>query len=107
MHIRLAALCVRWSPDGTKFAIGSSDKSLSMSYFEAQNTWWACKMLAKGRHPSSIVGVAWHPSSQLVATACMDSTCRIINAVLPGRTLHMPALASMRMESKPVDALFS
>ena len=84
MRIRLAALCVRWSPDGAKFAVGSSDKSLSACHFDAQNSWWACRSLAKARHTSSIVAVGWHPTSQLLATACMDGVCRVINAMLPG-----------------------
>jgi actin related protein 2/3 complex subunit 1A/1B len=44
------------------------------------NDWWVSKMIKK--HKSTILDVAWHPNSQLLATACCDFKCRIFSAYM-------------------------
>ena len=80
----LSALCVRWIPVGTHFALGSSDKCLSVGYHDAERGWWTTKLVRR-RHTSSVVAVAWHPTLPCVATACTDSRCRVVGAALPGK----------------------
>ena len=74
LRITAAATSVQWSGDELKFAAGSGARTVPICYFEAENNFWVSKML-KG-HMSTIVDVAWHPTSPIVATACTDFKCR-------------------------------
>lgn len=80
LRLERAALDVKWSPDGRKFAVASGDKCVPICYYEAESNWWVCKHIKK--HRSTILSVAWHPNSQIVATACCDFKCRILSAIL-------------------------
>ena len=90
MQLSLSALCVRWSPGGAHFALGSSDKSLSIGYHDPAKAWWTAKLVRR-RHASSVLAVAWHPHLPCVATACTDSRCRVLGAALPGRSSQRAA----------------
>ena len=81
LRINRAALCVRWSPDGKKFAVASGAKVVPVCHYEQQNDWWISKMIKK--HKSTVQSVAWHPNSQLLATACSDFRARIFSAYIP------------------------
>jgi actin related protein 2/3 complex subunit 1A/1B len=83
-RLHRAALCVKWSPSEAKFAIGSSSKWVCICHFEKEHNWWVSKLIKK-QHQSSIVSVAWHPSSTLLATASTDFKCRVINTFIPGK----------------------
>ena len=37
----------RWSPDETKFAVGSGAKCISVCYYEKDNDWWVAKHIKK------------------------------------------------------------
>lgn len=78
-----AATCVKWSPCQRKFAIGSAAKAVCICYYEQESHWWASKLIRK-QHDSSILMVAWHPDSILLATASSDSKCRVFSTALPG-----------------------
>ena len=39
MQLQLPALCIRWSPDGAVFALGSSDKSIGVGVLDQGKTW--------------------------------------------------------------------
>ncbi len=80
LRISAAATSVQWSADEQKFAVGSGARTVPICYYEAENNFWVSKML-KG-HRSTIVSVAWHPSTPVVATACTDFKCRIFSAYL-------------------------
>jgi hypothetical protein len=82
-RLHRAALCVHWSPSEAKFAIGSASKWVCVCHFERENNWWVSKLIKK-QHQSSIVSVAWHPSSAILATGCTDFKCRLINAFVAG-----------------------
>lgn len=82
-----AATCVKWSPCQGKFAIGSAAKAVCICYYENESHWWASKLIRKA-HDSTILMVAWHPNSLLLATASSDSKCRVFSTALPGELLN-------------------
>lgn len=78
LRINRAALDVKWSPDGKKFAVASGSKCVPICHYEEDNNWWISKMIKK--HKSTVLSVDWHPNSQLVATGCCDFKCRVFSA---------------------------
>jgi len=131
LRIDRAALDVKWSPDGKKFAVASGAKSVPVCHYEADqverwlahdnsnrsgsssenhdgsssNTltkgsrrhdrsddsllplpyhmqdWWVSKMIKKP-HKSTVLSLAWHPNSQLLATGACDFKCRVFSAYI-------------------------
>ncbi|GMI29656.1 hypothetical protein TeGR_g12876 [Tetraparma gracilis] len=77
LRIDRAALDVKWSPDGKKFAVASGSKCVPVCYFEAEHDWWVSKMIKK--HKSTVTKVAWHPNSQLLATGSTDFKARVFS----------------------------
>jgi len=80
LRITAAATSVQWSPDEQKFAVGSGAKIVPICYYEEGNNFWVSKMVKE--HQSTILAVAWHPTSPIVATACTDCKCRVFSAYL-------------------------
>jgi len=80
LRINRAALDVKWSPDGSKFAVASGAKVVPVCHYEGANDWWISKMIKK--HKSTVTSVAWHPSSQLLATGSTDFRCRVFSAFI-------------------------
>lgn len=78
LRINRAALCCKWSPDGKKFAVASGANVVPVCEYDKSNDWWVSKMIKK--HKSSVLWVAWHPNSQLLATASSDFRCRVFSA---------------------------
>lgn len=83
LKIERAAIRAKWSPDGTKFAVATGSKVASICYFEPSQDWWVSQLTKRGQHKSTILDVAWHPSSQLFATGCCDFKCRIFSGFIP------------------------
>ncbi len=81
-RLELAALCVRWSPCGRKFAIGAA-KTVCVAYRDGDKGWWVAKLMRRC-HSSSVMAVAWHPSGALLATASSDGRCRVFIARVAG-----------------------
>ena len=77
-----AVLAARWAPGGRKFACGGGARVVSVSYYEAEDSWWTSKLVRK-RQGSSVTSLAWHPSGALLATGCADGHCRVLAAVVP------------------------
>lgn len=93
-----AGLCVAFSPASSKFAIGSSEASVCVCYWDAERGLWAPRLIRK-KHASSVTAVAWHPSGAMLATVSTDGHCRIFNVLVAGRwwaggvgpgRLHLP-----------------
>ncbi|KAG2451989.1 hypothetical protein HYH02_003760 [Chlamydomonas schloesseri] len=84
------ALCVKWSPSEAKFAIGSAARNVCVGYYDPESKWWACKLIRKA-HESSVVAVAWHPNSLLLATGSTDRRVRLFNAYVRGYEPDAPA----------------
>ncbi|TGZ85085.1 putative actin-related protein 2/3 complex subunit 1A [Ascodesmis nigricans] len=83
LRINRAATSVRWSPDETKFAVGSGARVISVCYFESENDWWVSKHLKKPIR-STILSVAWHPNSVLLAAGSADAHARVFSAFIKG-----------------------
>lgn len=83
LRINRAALKVKWSPDGAKFAVATGSKIVPVCYYDRQNDWWISRTKGKKLHNSSIVDVSWHPNSQIIATAGCDFRCKVISAYMP------------------------
>jgi len=80
-HMNRAALCVKWSPSESKFAIGSGSKSVAVCYYEEENNWWITKVIRK-KHNSSVTCLAWHSNNWMLATGSSDYKCRIFCAAI-------------------------
>lgn len=91
LRIERAALDCRWSLDGQKFAVASSAKCVPVCYYESDNNWWVSKMIKK--HKSSVLSIAWHPCSTVLATGSSDFRCRIFSAHVDGVDGDQPAEA--------------
>lgn len=77
LRIDRAALDVRWSMDGLRFAVTSGAKCVPVCTYEHANDWWVCKMVKK-KFKSTVLCCAFHPTNgQLLATGCADFKCRV------------------------------
>lgn len=83
LRISRAATFVRWSPNETKFAVGSGDRVIAVCYFEEENDWWVSKHLKKPIR-STITSVDWHPNSVLLAAGSTDAHARVFSAYIKG-----------------------
>jgi len=82
LRINRAATCVRWSPLGDKFAVGSGAKCVPVCHFEQGQNWWISKMIKK--HKSSVLDLAWSPNQKFLITGSADFKCRIFSAYIEG-----------------------
>lgn len=83
LRLNRAALCVQWSPQENKFAVGSGAKTVCICYYEQENNWWVSKVIRK-KHNSSVTGVAWHPGNIFLATTSTDGKCRVFSTFIKG-----------------------
>ncbi|TKA25874.1 hypothetical protein B0A50_05629 [Salinomyces thailandicus] len=83
LRINRAATCVRWSPNETKFAVGSGARILATCYFEEENDWWVSKHLKKPLR-STVTSLAWHPNSVLLAAGSTDGHARVFSSFVKG-----------------------
>ena len=74
---------MKWSPNETKFAVGSGARCISVCYFEKENDWWVSKHLKKPIR-STILSLDWHPNSVLLAAGSSDSKFRVFSAFIKG-----------------------
>jgi len=80
LRINRAATSVKWSPQGTKFAVTSGAKCVPVCHFEANNDWWIAKMIKK--HKSTVNCVAWCCNGKFIVTGGCDMKCRIFSAYI-------------------------
>lgn len=83
LRINRAATCVKWSPNGKKFAVGSAARVISVCYFEEENDWWISKHI-KRPLKSTILSLDWHPNNVLLACGSTDSHVRVFSAYIKG-----------------------
>ena len=82
LRINRAATSVKWSPNGTKFAVSSGAKSVPVCHFEEANDWWISKMVKK--HKSTVLSLAWSPNGKFLITGSADMKCRVFSAFMEG-----------------------
>ncbi|MES1907803.1 MAG: hypothetical protein MHM6MM_000848 [Cercozoa sp. M6MM] len=80
LRINRAANKVRWSADGSKFAVASSAKQVPVCHYQPEYNWWVSKMIKK--HKSSVLDVAWHPNGKFLLTGGSDFKCRVFSAYI-------------------------
>lgn len=79
LRIERAALDVKWSADGLRFAATSGAKCVSVCTYEPQNDWWVSKIIRK-KFKSTVLCCAFHPrNGQLIATGSSDFKCRVFS----------------------------
>mmetsp|Transcript_6385 Transcript_6385/g.12261 ORF Transcript_6385/g.12261 Transcript_6385/m.12261 type:complete len:379 (-) Transcript_6385:2067-3203(-) len=77
LRIDRAALDVKWSLDGMRFAVASGAKCVPVCTYEETNDWWVSKHLKK-KFKSTVLCCAFHPhNGQLLATGSSDFKCRV------------------------------
>lgn len=83
LRINRAATCVKWCPNGTKFAVGSSARVISVCYFEEENDWWISKHI-KRPIKSTILSLDWHENSILLSAGSTDGHVRVFSTYIKG-----------------------
>ncbi|CDR36398.1 CYFA0S01e01178g1_1 [Cyberlindnera fabianii] len=83
LRINRAATCVRWSPNGYKFAVGSGARVIAVCYFEQENDWWISKHIKKPIR-STILSIDWHPNNVLIASGSSDGHARVFSGYIKG-----------------------
>lgn len=74
-------MCVKWSPLGNKFAVGSGSKVVSVCFFKQEQDWWVSKHIKK-TPKSSITCIDWHPNNTIIACGSTDYCVRVFSAVI-------------------------
>lgn len=78
LRIDRAAIDVKWSLDGRRFAVTSGSKCVPVCTYETSNDWWVSKTIKK--HKSTVLCCAFHPTNgQLLATGSSDFKCRVFS----------------------------
>lgn len=83
LRIGRAATCVKWSPNGQKFAVGSGSKQIPVCHYEASQDMWVAKMIKKAAK-SSILSVDWSPNNMFIIAGGSDFKCRVFSAFIKG-----------------------
>jgi actin related protein 2/3 complex, subunit 1A/1B len=83
LRINRAATCVKWCPNGTKFAVGSSARVISVCYFEEENDWWISKHI-KRPIKSTILSLDWHENNVLLTAGSTDGHLRVFSTFIKG-----------------------
>lgn len=90
LKINRSATCVKWSPNGSKFAVGSGSKIVSICNYRESDNWWFSKDLTKPFR-STILSIDWHPNNVLLAVGSTDSNVYVVSAYLKGVDEKPPA----------------
>lgn len=83
LRIGRAATCVRWSPNGKKFCVGSGSKQIPVCHYESSQDMWVAKMIKKAGK-SSILAVDWSPNNLFIIAGGSDFKCRVFSAYIKG-----------------------
>lgn len=83
LRINRSATCVKWAPNGYKFAVGSGARVIAVCYFEQENDWWIAKHIKKPIR-STILSIDWHPNNVLLASGSTDGHARVFSGYIKG-----------------------
>lgn len=81
LRINRAATVCRWSPNGSKFAVGSSDRAIAICFYEEENNWWVSKHLKKPIR-LTITCLDWHPNNVLLVAGSTDGHVRVFSSYI-------------------------
>lgn len=81
LRINRAATCVKWSPNETKFAVGSGARIISVCYFAKENDWWVSQHIKKPIR-STVTCLDWHPNNVLLGCGSTDFKARVFSAYI-------------------------
>jgi len=73
-----AALCVKWSPGGKKFAVGTSMKTVMVCNYDSDHDFWVSKSIKKFK--SSVLCLDWDPSGKYLAAGGSTMKCHVVCA---------------------------
>lgn len=62
-----------------KFAVGSGDRMVSVSYFVSENNWWLSKHIKRPIR-STVTAIDWHPDNKVLAAGSTDYKVRVFGA---------------------------
>jgi actin related protein 2/3 complex subunit 1A/1B len=82
LRIGRAATCVKWSPDGQKFACGSGSKQIPICHYEDSQSFWVAKTIKKVK--STVLSVDWSPNNLFLISGGCDFKCRIFSGFIKG-----------------------
>ncbi|KAJ3222601.1 Polycomb protein sop-2 [Clydaea vesicula] len=102
LRINRAATCVKWSPNETKFAVGTGAKVICICSFSEADNWWGSKHLKKPLK-STILCLDWHPDNILLAAGSTDKKVRVFSAFIKG--LDEPTKNAVWGEKLPFEKL--
>ncbi|CCK70900.1 Arc40p KNAG_0F02350 [Huiozyma naganishii CBS 8797] len=83
LRINRAATCVKWAPNGYKFAVGSSARIIAVCYYEHDNNWWVSKHIKKPIK-STVNCLEWHSNGVLLACGGTDGFVRVFSGFVKG-----------------------
>ncbi|XP_034944113.1 actin-related protein 2/3 complex subunit 1A-A [Chelonus insularis] len=81
LRMNRAAVCVKWSPLENKFAVGSGDRMIAVSYFVSGNNWWQSKHIKRPIR-STVTAIDWHPDNKVIASGSTDYKVRVFGAYI-------------------------
>lgn len=79
IDIKLSILCIKWAPNGKKFALGASCNSLAFGFYNVESMCWTAASKDKFCK-SPIISLSFHPSSNLVAIGSTDNSVKLISS---------------------------
>jgi len=75
-----AATQAKWSPDGSRFAVGHGTGAVHVCTFHEDNTWWLGKTV-DAPLGSTVLALEFHPQNVLLACGGVDNELRIYSTV--------------------------
>lgn len=79
LRINRAAVCVKWSPNEKKFAVGCGHRCICVCYYQQDQGFWVAKHIKK-QIRSTTLCLDWHPNNVLLAAGGTDFKCRVFGA---------------------------
>lgn len=107
---KLSIIYSLWAPDGNKFAIGTSCKSVYIGSYNHEDNFWSGLLLKpKDKNPiqSTISALAFHKSGNLLAIGSTDCSLRVVTCSLANQNVMTQADVDMSIfrKEQPIKVL--